>query len=372
MRPWTVLCLAACTSIPDEPSEDLVDTDGADTDPGPAEPDPALLAELQTALDTSIVGVPFGVAGVGLWIRDREGRDLARLTSGDFAFDRRIPLASATKLVSGLVLLRLVTDGDLALTDTAAGALGWSGRAGAVTVDHLGAFTSGLPENAACTFNAAIDLADCVATMADEEPLANPGDRFAYGNAHLHVAAAMAEQRRAAPWNTVTADVLFRPLGLTDPGLTTYTFPRQGVGVSNPLVAGGLRATTDEYGPFLDLVLADGRHDGQVLVRPDLIARLYQNRYPDAEVAVTPLEGTAYDFRYGFTTWLECTGPVRACDVVSSPGSFGFTPWVDRKTGYWGILAMEGDAGAATTFAVPLEQQLRPTILALVASARGD
>jgi hypothetical protein len=54
------------------------------------------------------------------------------------------------------------------------------------------------------------------------------------------------------------------------------------------------------------------------------------------------------------------------CKVVSSPGAFGFTPWVDRDGGYFAILGMEvteSDSGVVQ-FAVSLEQELKPLIRA--------
>ena len=52
------------------------------------------------------------------------------------------------------------------------------------------------------------------------------------------------------------------------------------------------------------------------------------------------------------------------CPVVSSPGAFGFTPWVDRTGGYYAILGMEvteSDSGIVA-FAVNLAQDLKPLI----------
>ena len=43
--------------------------------------------------------------------------------------------------------------------------------------------------------------------------------------------------------------------------------------------------------------------------------------------------------RYGLASWLHCAAPADGCAVVSSPGAFGFTPWVDRSAGYYAIIA---------------------------------
>jgi serine-type D-Ala-D-Ala carboxypeptidase/endopeptidase len=48
---------------------------------------------------------------------------------------------------------------------------------------------------------------------------------------------------------------------------------------------------------------------------------------------------------------------------LSSPGAFGWTPWVDRETGYIAILGMEApDTTTVLPFAVGLQQQLKPLV----------
>ena len=77
------------------------------------------------------------------------------------------------------------------------------------------------------------------------------------------------------------------------------------------------------------------------------------------------------DLRYGLTVWLECPTPARGCAVISSPGAFGWTPWVDREAGYYAVLGMhlEQDAPGAGVvhFAMRLSTEVRPLIQAALA-----
>jgi hypothetical protein len=68
-----------------------------------------------------------------------------------------------------------------------------------------------------------------------------------------------------------------------------------------------------------------------------------------------------FDWRYSFGSWLECAGPVTECNVISSAGAYGLVPWVDRATGYTGLVAMEGDPGSAA-FGLRVEQAVQPLI----------
>ena len=71
-------------------------------------------------------------------------------------------------------------------------------------------------------------------------------------------------------------------------------------------------------------------------------------------------------YHYGLTAWLKCDTPATGCAEISSPGAFGFTPWLDRSAGYYAILGMELDRDAVDSgvvdFAVKLQQQLAPLI----------
>jgi serine-type D-Ala-D-Ala carboxypeptidase/endopeptidase len=89
----------------------------------------------------------------------------------------------------------------------------------------------------------------------------------------------------------------------------------------------------------------------------------------------SPMSALAYDFRYGLTAWLECSTPAIGCNMLSSPGAFGWTPWVDRDGGYYAIIGMEvADAReGVVNFSVALAQELKPAIRrALGTAAAGS
>jgi len=70
----------------------------------------------------------------------------------------------------------------------------------------------------------------------------------------------------------------------------------------------------------------------------------------------------AAGWRYALGCWRECLGGayVPSCEgpgVLSSPGAFGFYPWLDAARGYWGVVATHVPVrGASVT--VPLGQAL--------------
>lgn len=310
-----------------------------------------------------------GIPGMALVIYDDRDQRVFAKAYGDFAFDQRVAVASASKLVSALTILRLVSGGHLGLDATTGEVLGWTGPQAAITLRQLLSFTSGLPPVVPCVLDPGVTLAACVDAIAGVTPLAPPATTFEYGNTHLHVAARMAEVVTGSPWNQLFAAQLGAPLGLPS-AVSYYTLPRQATGQTNPLVAGGLRATLDEYAPLLALAYHRGARDGTQLVDAALMDLQAIESFPGITVGASPMANLGLDFRYGFGVWLECATPATGCATLSSPGAFGWTPWLDREHGYYAILGMElagGPAEGVVDFSVSLAQDLKPAIAAALA-----
>lgn len=335
--------LAACGGDDDEPS-------------APAVPD--AFAEVDSAAQAAFTehGVPMGLA-----VYDKDGTKLFEHMYGDFSPDRRVAIASASKLVSGVTLFRLIDEGYLSLDSTTGQVLGWTGTKGEITLRHLLSFTSGLPPEDACTYQADVTLAECVDDIAQQDPVAPPGTEFDYGSTHLHVAARMAEVAVGANWNDIFDQQLRQPLQLS-PEVAYYSAPRQGLGANppNPLPAGGLRASMNDYASVLRFVYQKGEWQGSQLLAPGIFDTQTIEPYPNVTMGNTP---STIGARYGLTAWLECDTPATGCSTISSPGAFGFTPWLDRNAGYYAILGMElDDYRADRGIGSQIEQVLKPLI----------
>ncbi|MFO7286934.1 MAG: beta-lactamase family protein [Gammaproteobacteria bacterium] len=298
-----------------------------------------------------------GVSGMGLAIYDRDGEKVFERMYGDFSADRRVALASASKLVSGVVLFRLVDEGYLSLDSTTGEVLGWTGQKGTITLRHLLSFTSGLPPEHRCIYQPNLSLAACVDLIGEADMRAPPGTRFDYGGTHLHVAGRMAEVVTGASWNAIVDAQLGDRLGWPD-DVVYYANPLSREGADNPMLAGGLLLSMSEYERVLRLVFMKGVWHGTPLIDPALFDAQAVLPFPDAVVGRSPA-GSA---RYGLTAWLMCDTPESGCSALSSPGVFGFTPWLDRAAGYYAVLALEEPAGSARRFSLPLVQELAPLI----------
>jgi serine-type D-Ala-D-Ala carboxypeptidase/endopeptidase len=304
-----------------------------------------------------------GIPGMGVAVYDAQGVKRFEKMYGNFGPDMRVAIASSSKMVSGLTILRLVDQQLLTLDASTGAVLGWTGPQGGITLRQLLSFTSGLPADAPCTSQLFITLANCVESISTLTLVAPPGTRFDYGSTHLHVAARMAEVATGNSWAEIFATQLRTPLGL-GADMLYYTAPRQSTGMLNPLIAGGLRATMNEYARVLQLEFNRGLWDGNRLIADSLFTLQGTEPYPDAVIGNSPFQSIGLNFHYGLAAWLECPPPAANCDVISSPGAFGFTPWVDREAGYYAMIAMEGDdlQAGIVKFSVDLAQQLKPMI----------
>ena len=133
---------------------------------------------------------------------------------------------------------------------------------------------------------------------------------------------------------------------------------------ANPRVAGGGRSTGEEYAKMLDAVLGGRALSSLTTFQTDQTANVNFIFRPSAAT-------NTGDWHYAAASWRECDAVVwnatcAASRVISSPGKFGWTPWIDFDAGYYAVVAMEEANGSAAS--VALEQRLQPLIAAALAN----
>lgn len=296
--------------------------------------------------------------GMGLTIYDKSGRKVFEGIYGDFSADQRVNIASASKMVSGVTLMALIDEGYLSLDSTTGDVLNWS-RNEDISLRHLLSFTSGLRPVHLCLVSLSMTLSDCVERISTTFAKAEPGELFDYGGTHLHVAGAMAEEATGEAWNDLFQTFLLEPLGLPM-DLKYYANPASQENEDNPLLSGGLIISMNEYARILQLIFNKGVWQGQPLIDENLFIEQGIAPFPNSEIGITP--SPEPDVRYGLTAWLECDTPETGCDKISSPGAYGFTPWVDRGHEYYAILGMEFPIRGNVGLGIDIEQKLQPLI----------
>ncbi len=254
--------------------------------------------------------------------------------------EKEIAVASSSKWVTSSIILRLVTTSRLSLNDTTGKVLGWKGEKGTIDVRSLLSFTSGLPGKHRCVNNPFISLESCVKKIyEDKEPLRK--NTFDYGNTHMQVAARMAEVVTGKSWDDVVTSEFTMPLRLKSK-VGYFTMPKMRKG-RQPLAAGGLVISPDDYLSFLAMIVDGGR---DYLSREILQAQAGRSFNDATSVFYSPYSINQENFEYGLGVWRECS-PKKCTDspLISSAGSFGFYPWIDRANGHYAVLAVEDRPG---------------------------
>ena len=104
---------------------------------------------------------------------------------------------------------------------------------------------------------------------------------------------------------------------------------------SQPQLAGGVFASADAYAGFLRRLLSGGLQLAGKLGSDAVCTNLAMC----AMALYTPVPSTE-SWHYSLGHWVE-DDPVVGDGAFSSPGAFGFYPWIDAGKTYYGILARE-------------------------------
>lgn len=116
-----------------------------------------------------------------------------------------------------------------------------------------------------------------------------------------------------------------------------------GLSYRQPGVAGGLQATPRDYAAMLRRLLADA---AEPLRLGALLGSHAVCTWPGDGCGASRLIAIPEQWHYGLGHWIEddpaTTPPVNV--AFSSPGSFGFYPWIDHTRSFYGMLARQTKA----------------------------
>ena len=331
---------------------------GTNTPLPPTPPQADVWKDVKSAIDASAVG------NIRLIVGDGE-RIIFTYEKGSLPGNEQHRLASASKLLSGIIIYRLVESGALSLDDKPAGLIaGWTqdplDDRSQITLEQLLSFTSGFnyaPVDPSCVGNGNITMGQCALQYHDDGLDAVPGEEFYYGAAHLQIAGHMAEVATGLRYSELFQSQIVDQLGL---GVkSVFELPS----ITNPRASAGAQSTANDYAEILRALLAGELITDMNTFRQDRTAQVVFGHRPAS------LEGANLDWHYGLGFWRECNKAQwdQACidDIVmSSPGAFGWVPWIDFTNNYFGLIAMESIGNHR---APELEREIQPLIEAALA-----
>jgi CubicO group peptidase (beta-lactamase class C family) len=215
----------------------------------------------------------------------------------------------------------------------------------AITLEQLFSHTSGLPGgDDFCMSNPLYTLETCANRILTSTMIGEPGKVFAYGGNSMQVAGRMAELATGKAWDDIFIAEMTAPLSLNATDFATSSTEPGYVRTDNPRIAGGVRSTLEDYGKVVDMVLAYGcldlRIDAGCLPGRRFLSRAtieFMARDRTVGIVDASRPPTSTGFGYGLGQWIDPSSPL----IVSSPGAFGFTPWVDRNSRVAGVFLVD-------------------------------
>jgi hypothetical protein len=101
----------------------------------------------------------------------------------------------------------------------------------------------------------------------------------------------------------------------------------------SPQLAAGVVTSGSDYGFFLRKILSN-----QLRMRDALGTQAVCTNPLSCPTAVSTPIGASESWHYSLGHWVE-DDPVKGDGAFSSPGAFGFYPWIDTSKTYYGVLA---------------------------------
>jgi CubicO group peptidase (beta-lactamase class C family) len=291
----------------------------------------------------------------------KDDRVVYRKSFGRYGADKVVPIASASKWLSGALIMMLVDEGKLSLDDPVSKYIPEFGTDKSnITVRHLFAHTSGLPPEARCRNDKRTTLEQCTSEIARMKLRAAPGEEFFYGGVSMHVAGRIAEIVSGKPWNELFAEKIATPLGMTETNFSAYG------PTDNPRPAGDARSSADDYGRFLQMILQRGTFNGKQLLSATSVVEMHKNQTGGARIAYTIYEKHgARDpslllARYGVGVWREKVDEAgQQLREASSQGALGFSPWIDVERNLAGVLSVQSSFSRVIPVYLELKEEIR-------------
>ena len=324
--------------------------------------------------------------GVSLLLAHR-GEVIFKEAFGNLKLDQKAQMASSSKPVTASLLMILVDRGKLALDDPMEKYLPefkgirLNGKAPArlPTVRNVLSNMSGLPgdfltESVLRRLRARVgkaeapDLAkgndedakpargsffsarnrslnESVRALAEGGLATEPGAEFHYCTMGFNVAARLAESAAKRPFEELVRTELLDPLGMRDTRYVAFgaqalrATPTLPDGQSRFIMAGGgMTSTLDDFAAFYQMHLNGGTYRDRRILSNRAVAEMH-TRQGKLDV----LMSGPYGKDYGLAFFLDRLDDRGRGHVVSHPGYFGTTPWLDDDRELVAILMIQSN-----------------------------
>lgn len=259
--------------------------------------------------------------------------------SGSFGAKTVVPIASASKWLSGALIIKLVDEKLISLKDPLKKYFPNIPTDKAdITIRQLFSHTAGFPEKGTSELLKMrnLKMAEQCKAIFKIVLKAKPGKAFNYTGYGMQIAGRIAEIVTKKDFETLFQEKIAKPLEMDN---TTFTKKE-----NTPQIAGGAQSCLADYLNFLNMLQNKGVYKGKRILSEKAIEELLSDQTNGAKVGYSPfsqymdLFGNDMQMKYGLGNWRE-QNLKGVLEFSSSPGAFGFTPWIDFKNHQYGVLA---------------------------------
>jgi serine-type D-Ala-D-Ala carboxypeptidase/endopeptidase len=294
----------------------------------------------------------------------KDSKVIYRKAFGQRSAEKVVPVASASKWLSGGVIMTLVYEGKLRLDDQVSKYLPeFTGDKAGITIRQLFSHTSGLPPDSGCRNDKRTTLEACAKEMARLKLRSVPGTEFYYGGVSMHVGGRIAEIVSGTSWNELFIEKIAAPLTMKQTDFFAYGQ------TSNPRPAGDARSSADDFGLFLQMILSRGNFQGKQILSAELVAEMLKDQTMGARITYTiyekhgRLDPELPLSRYGIGVWREKVEEDSGRLLeASSQGALGFTPWIDVERNLAGVLSVQSSMSRVMPVYLELKQEIRRVV----------
>lgn len=276
----------------------------------------------------------------------RKGAILYTQDVGSHGPTTQINIASASKWLVGATAMAQVDAGRFRLEDRVGEYIpGLRAEYASLRLDQLLSFTAGLPSlKSFVEFRQPedISLAESARLAARRRLASSPGTQFDYGGANLQFVGAAIEAVNGLSWHQVFQRDIAAPLNMRRTAWGRLDDrPSPALPISNPIMQAGAWTTADEYAAFLTMIALGGTVGGRRILTRDAILGLATLSTLGLRKGFIAPGAEGQNVEYLLAHWCERIEPANAaprCGFESSPGFYGTYPWIDRRTGIYGVI----------------------------------
>lgn len=164
-----------------------------------------------------------------------------------------------------------------------------------------------------------------------------PGSAFLYGGESMQAAGAVAELAGQKPWNTLFAERILSPIGMTHTSFVLTT-------PANPRVAGGCESNASDFGIFMETLRRRGvALNGHRVLSEAAVTQMFTRQTANPiTILGTPVQTPFTDGAdYGVGVWLDERDASGNLIGALAAGARGFSIWIDFDDGMVGVFATD-------------------------------